>query len=62
MFMQGKNEKAIKALQAEPVKTNPDSFGVQVSFQAIMDVLDQRNTTVMVDTSIKAIYVELLQG
>ena len=58
--VQGNNAKAIKALQADPVKSDPDSFGVQVSFQDIKHALDQRNTTV--DASIKAIYVELLQG
>jgi hypothetical protein len=58
--VQGNNNKAIKALQAEPVKSDPDSFGIQVSFQDIMDALDQGNT--IVDASIKAIYVELLQG
>ena len=58
--VQGNNDKAIKALQAEPVKTDPDSFGIQVSFQDIMDALDEKNS--IVDASIKAIYVELLQG
>ena len=58
--VQGNNAKAIKAFQAEPVKTDPDSFGVQVSFQDIMGILDRRNT--IVNASIKAIYVELLQG
>ena len=58
--VQGNNDKAIKALQAEPVKTDPNSFGIQVSFQDIMDALNQKNT--IVDAGIKAIYVELLQG
>ena len=59
--IQGNNDKAIKALQAEPVKTDPyNSFGIQVSFQDIMDGLNQKNT--IVDAGIKAIYVELLQG
>ena len=58
--VQGNNDKAIKALQAEPVKTDPNSFGIQVSFQDIMGALNQKNT--IVDAGIKAIYVELLQG
>ena len=41
------------------MKTDPHSFGIQVSFQDIMDALDQNS---VVDPSIKAIYVELLQG
>ena len=58
--VQGNNDKAIKALKAEPVKTDPNSFGIQVSFQDIMDALNQKNT--IVDAGIKAICVELLQG
>ena len=56
--VQGNNTEAIKSLQGEALKNNPDSFGVQVSFPHIMEVL-RRNTE---GASIKSIYVELLQG
>ena len=66
-MFQGNNAKAIKALQAEAVKSDPDSFGVQISFgttdaqdNSIMGILHHKKSTV--DASIKAVCVELLQG
>ena len=41
------------------VKSSPHSFGVQVTFDDVMEVLDMKSRA---DASKKAIYVELLQG
>ena len=58
MISQGNNKRAIQALQAPSVKSNPHSFGIQVSFEDVLHVLNSNDA----DASIKAIYVELLQG
>lgn len=39
-------------------KCNPHSFGVQITFEKIMGVLDDSKS----DAAIKALFVELLQG
>ena len=58
LIIQGNNTKAIEALLAPAEKGNKSSFGVQVTFDDVMNVLDDDGK----DASIKAIYVELLQG